>query len=286
MSYLNAPTAIVLDDFEPDLPADELRELGKLGWLFGGKPLVNHVLEELAQIGVQTCFILTKQNAKQLSDSILNVFRWDNRMKIETLNYDLDKATVLQNFGALANPNGLLVIEGNKIRGRLISSFLDSTQKIEADWIEAQSNSQSLGLTLVKPNASPIPEIATVEVENAIYQPLNTCSDFSTANFKLLKGEFPGLYPRLAPLHGLSIWQHNRASLHRNTQLEKEVFIERGGRVERSCHLNQVLINRDAYISQGTELDNVILMPNSFVPTKKSISNAIISGDQIIPLNE
>ena len=286
MSYLNAPTAIVLDDFEPNLAAAELRELGKLSWLFGGKPLVNHVLEELAQIGVQTCFILTRQNAKQLSDNILNVFRWDNRMKIETLNYDLDKEAVLQNFGALANPNGLLVIEGNKIRGRIIKRFLDSTQKLEADCIEAQSHTQSLGLTLLNPNASPTPAIATVELENAIYQPLQTCNDFSSANFKLLKGEFPGLYPRLAPINGQSLWQHNRASLHRNTALEKEIFIERGGRVERSCHLNKVLINRDAYISRGAELDNVILMPNAFVSTKKTISNAIISGDQIVPLDE
>lgn len=286
MNYLNAPTAIILDDFESNLPAAELRELGKLSWLFGGKPLVNHVLEELAQIGVQTCFILTKQNAKQLSDSILNVFRWDNRMQIETLNYDLNKEAVLQNFGALANPNGLLIIEGNKIRGRLIQQFLDDAQNIEADCIEAQSNNHSLGLTLLNPNASTIPTLANVELENAIYQPLQTCSDFSTANFTLLKGGFPGLHPRLAPIAGLPLWQHNRASLHRNTALEKEVFIERGGRVERSCHLNQVLINRDAYISRGAELDNVILMPNAFVSSKKTISNAIVSGDQIIQLNE
>ncbi|MFT5609653.1 MAG: hypothetical protein ACI9WC_001538 [Arenicella sp.] len=285
MRCLNAPTAIILDDFESNLPANELRELGKLSWLFGGKPLVNHILEELAQIGVQTCFILTKQNAKRLSTSILNVFRWDNRMQIEILDYDLNKESVLENFGALANPNGLLIVEGNKIRGRLIQQFLDAAKNIETDCIEAQCNNQSLGLTLLNPNASIIPTLAKVELENAIYQPLQTCSDFSTANFTLLKGGFPGLYPRLAPIAGLPLWQHDRASLHRNTVFEKELFIERGAHVERSCSLNQVLINRDAYISRGAELDNVILMPNAFVSFKKTISNAIISGDQIIQLD-
>jgi bifunctional N-acetylglucosamine-1-phosphate-uridyltransferase/glucosamine-1-phosphate-acetyltransferase GlmU-like protein len=285
MSNLNGPTAIILDDFESDLPATELRELGKLGWLFGGKPLVNHILEELAQIGVQTCFILTKQNAKQLSDSIMNVFRWDNRMQIEILDYDLNKEAVLQNFGALANPNGMLIVEGNKIRGRLIQQFLDAAQNIEADCIEAQSNNQSLGLTVLNPNASTIPTLGKVELENAIYQPLQTCSDFSTANFTLLKGGFPGLYPRLAPIAGLPLWQHNRATLHRNTEFEKDLFIERGGHVDRSCHLNQVLINRDAYISRGVELENVVLMPNAFVSPKKTISNAIVSGEQKIKLD-
>ncbi|MFT5137942.1 MAG: GTP:adenosylcobinamide-phosphate guanylyltransferase, partial [Arenicella sp.] len=202
MSYLNAPTAIILDDFESNLPA---AELGKLSWLISGKPLVNHILEELAQIGVHTCFILTKQNAKQLSYSILNVFRWHNRMQIETLDYDLNKEAVLQNFGALANPNGLIIVEGNKIRGPLIQQFLDAAHNIEADCVEAQSNNQYLGLTLLNPNASTTPTPAKVELETAIYQPLQTCADFSTANFTLLKGGFLGLYPRLAPIAGLAL---------------------------------------------------------------------------------
>lgn len=286
MTYLNAPTAIILDDFEPNLATAELREFGKLSWLFGGKPLVNHILEELAQIGVQTCFILTKQNAKQLSDNILSVFRWDSRMNIEILNYDLDKEAVLKNFGTLANPNGLLIVEGNKVRGRLIQGFLDKARNIEADCVEAQSNNQPLGLTLLNAGASAIFTVEKVELENAIYQPLQTCRDFSTANFKLLKGGFPGLYPRLAPINGLPLWQHNRASVHRKTALENEVFIERGGRVARACHLNQVLINRDAYVSRGAELDKVILMPGAYVSPNKYISNAIVSGDQIIPLDE
>jgi GTP:adenosylcobinamide-phosphate guanylyltransferase len=286
MTYLNAPTAIILDDFESNLAAAELREFGKLSWLFGGKPLVNHILEELIQIGVQTCFILTKQNAKQLSDNILSIFRWDSRMNIETLNYDLDKEAVLKNFSALANPSGLLIVEGNNMRGRLIKCFLDKAQNVEADCVEAQSNNQALGLTLLNSGASTIVTLAKVELENTIYQPLQTCSDFSTANFKLLKGGFPGLHPRLAPIIGLPLWQHNRASVHRKTALENEIFIERGARVARACHLNQVLINRDAYVSRGAELDNVLLMPGAFISPNKYISNAIVSGDQIIPLDE
>lgn len=278
----SAPTVIILDDFSPELAAAELRDKGKLSWLFGGKPLANHLLEELAQIGVDTCFILTNSNAVQLFSSIMSVYRWYNRMEIEVVNYTPDREAILQTFGALANPNGLLLIEGDKIRGRIIKGFLEKASLVEGECVQAKCSNEDLGLTLLKPNASKTPVVEYLDIKDAAYQTLNTCEAFSRANFKLLSGELPGLYPRIAPGARPELWRHNRSSVHKTTTLENEIFIERGGRVERSCNLRRVLLNSDAFVSRGSELTNVIVMPDGFVPKNTSISNAIVSGDQVI----
>lgn len=280
-----APTTIVLDDYQANMTSPQLASIGKLNWLFGGKPLVNHVIEELAQLGVDNCFVLTNSNARQLYANIVRVYHWNTRMNIETLNYELDKEAVLRDFDTLANPNGLLIVESHTLRSRVIEQFLQQAQQNDGHCLTAYSNGVDLGLTLLKAGASKDVTPTKIELQTCTSLSMETCHDFSQANFKLLSGELCGLLPRIAPAKNKPLWQHNRSSLHRSTALHNHVFIERGSRVDRACRLNNVMINENAYIGKGCDLDNVIVMPNAYVPAQQTIQNAIVCEDQIVSLH-
>jgi len=96
--------------------------------------------------------VLARQNADQVQTLIGDTRRWG--INITVMNYSLTKDQVLREYKSLSSPNGLLIVEVDRLRSRCIERFLSQSEVSDYSLLEARTAEQRLGITLLKANDS------------------------------------------------------------------------------------------------------------------------------------
>ena len=293
-----APTAIVLAG---QLVQEELKDVfGCLEYaslIVAGKTVVEHILLELQELGVEQCFVLAGENAEEIQKLVDRDGRWG--MVVTVMNYVRSVDEVLREFKSLCESSGLLVIEADRLRGFCLKEFLKQAAESEYSLLEAKFGSLCSGITLLKPtsadfitNAMPI-YLHDIEVNN-----LNTASDFHKANFDVMSGVYQGLEPSVMLNGQLGRRQHwashvstpgIAASLgfaSNDSQMDwEDVMIERHCQIGRQVSMNSVIINHGVYVEAQSELENAVVMPKSIVSSTRELSNCIVHRDAVFDLS-
>lgn len=249
--------------------------------MVAGNTIIEHVLMELQDLKIQECIVLARQNANQIQTLIGDTRRWG--INITVMNYSLSKEQVLREYKSLSAPNGLLIVEVDRLRSRCLESFLKQAKRSDYSLLEAKCGGQSLGVTLLKANDSDfIINSMPIEIENVVVNTLVTIRDFHKANFDVVVNLFPGLEPSVQINSTFEQRQHWASRV--DAQLKpynKDVMIDRRCRVGKGASLKSVILNHDVYVERNAQLENTIVMPNAIISASRPVKNAVINGDRI-----
>jgi len=81
--------------------------------------------------------VLARQNADQVQTLIGDTRRWG--INITVMNYSLTKDQVLREYKSLSSPNGLLIVEVDRLRSRCIERFLSQAEVSDYSLLEART---------------------------------------------------------------------------------------------------------------------------------------------------
>ncbi|RBP51415.1 hypothetical protein [Arenicella xantha] len=272
------PTAIVLAD---DMVGSDLASIfsgyGKASLMVAGYSVIEHLLMELEDLGFDQCLVLAKNDARRIQTLIGDTRRWG--MSINVMDYQLSTDQVLSEYQSLGDPNGLLVINLDRLRSHCVDQFLTEANRSEGRLLAATAKGQLLGLTLLKPHASNVMvNAAPIELIDVVVNSLSSAGDFKAANFSVVSGDLAGLLPSVHHNSRVGRRQHWEAYVHRRAVLvPKEVMIERRCRIAKNASLDTVILNRDVLIGPNVSLTDTIVMPNSIVSTLRPIHGAIVN---------
>jgi len=253
--------------------------------MIAGCSIIEHILRELDESGFTQCIVLAGNNATEIHSLVNKCRHW--RMSTEVVNYLLNTDEVLLEFKSLSQPNGLLVIEANRLRSQSILSFIDECDKTDYVLYKAMGVDGDLGLSYLKPSSSDfIINPKHILMDEVVCNPLENASDFYCANLDLIQGKFTGLHSSVASHSNGSTFQHWSAKVNKRCQLENtSVMIDQKCRVERNVKLNSVILNKKVYVEKNSILENTIVMPNVVIPANQVIRNAIVSDQKVYELS-
>jgi len=284
-SKIAQPVAIVLadkpltNDLETIFGRQELSSL-----MIAGNTVIEHVLMELQDLKVQECIVLARENASQIQTLIGDTRRWG--INITVMNYSLTKDQVLREYKSLSSPNGLLIVEVDRLRSRCIKLFLDQATLSDYSLLEAQSAKHPLGITLLKANDSDfIINAIPIGLNDVVVNPLRTTRDFHQANFDVVASNFPGLEPSVHINSTIGQRQHWASHVHTQpNHYSADMMIERHCMVGKDVSLKSVILNHDVYVEKNAHIENTIVMPHAIISAQRPIKNAIINEDMIYQL--
>jgi len=276
------PAAIILADapLGPDLQTIFGRQdLSSL--IIAGNPLIEHVLMELQDLKIQECIILARENANQIQHLIGDTRRWG--MNISVMNYALSKEQVLREYKSLSRPNGLLIVEVDRLRSRCIKAFLEQAITSEYALLEACSAGRKLGITLLKANdADFIINAMPIRLNGISINTLANTYEFHQANFDVVTGAYPGIEPSVQINSTTGQRQHWTSQVnHHPTPFKRDLMISRRCKVAKNVSLKTVILNHDVYIQRNAALENTIVMPNAVISSNTPIRNAVVCNDTI-----
>lgn len=286
-AQVNQPVAIILAGQPLE---NDLREIfGKretASLMIAGTLLIEHVLRELQDLNFSQCIILARENAHEIY-TLVSASK-HLAMKVEVMNYALSKDELLREFKPLSQPNGLLLVEANKLRSQSVEQFLDKCKHTNYLLYDATFKGQELGLTYLKPsNADFIINAKHIELTRVTVNSLQGTRDFHKANMDLVLGKYAGLESGVScHLVGTQLRHWSAEVDPRSNIADVGVMIDRKCRIERNVRLNSVVLNRGVYVEQNTRLQNTIVMPNAVIPANQTICNAIVQGEVIYRLFE
>lgn len=279
---MEQPNAIILagEPLENDLSTIfGKRETASL--MIGGTMLIEHTLRELQDLNFSQCIVLAKDNASEIHALVNGSKHWG--MNIEVMNYTPSKTELLREFKSMSQPNGLLLIEANKLRSRSVAQFLKQCNQTDYPLHEATSSNSELGLTYLKPsNADLIITARPIKMPDVNVNSFLTTYDFHRANMDLITGKYAGLESSVSShLIGPRL-QHWSAKVDKRSNINQaSVMIDRKCRIERNVSMDAVVLNHGVYVEKNVTLQNTIVMPNAVIPANQDIRNSIVDGDRI-----
>lgn len=280
------PTALILADQLLDSGLKKIfSEVEKSSLMIAGYSVIDHLLMELRDLNFQQCIVIAKGSAKKLQANLENTKRWG--MTITVMEYSLSKEQVLREYKSLSEPNGLLVLEMNKLRSHCVKDFLDQAASSEYSLLEAVSSGVKSGMTLLKHSESDlIINAMPIELEGLVFNPLSTSRDFHQANFDVVSGLYKGLEPSVQHNSKLGRRQHWASHVHKHSRLvEDELMIDRHCQVGKEASLDSVILNHDVFIERNAQLENTVVMPNSVVSNQQQIKNAIVNDGVVFQIH-
>ena len=280
--HASKPAVIVLADAPLSSDLESIfgrQDLSSL--VIAGYSVMEHILMELQDLQIQDCIVLSRRSASDVQALIGDTRRWG--MNISAMNYSLSKEQVLREYKSLSQPNGLLIIEADRLRSRCISEFLNKSADSIYSLVEAKLMNKSLGITLLKANESDfIINAMPIELADIVSSPLNTSRDFHSANFDVVVNNFPGLEPSVRfnstigqRQHWASKVQTREVTKNSNSMIAKHCMVGKG------ASLDSVILNHDVYVESNARLSNTVVMPDSIISAEQPIANAIINGDVV-----
>ena len=281
----NQPTAIVLASqvLESNLRTVFGRQ-ETASLMIAGATVIEHILLELQDLSFSQCIVLAGDNANDIYRLATGSQHWG--MNIEVMSSALDKDQILREFKSMSEPNGLLLIEADKLRSHSVKQFLEICDSTDYLLYEGVNRSEKLGLSYLKPSsASFIINAKSIQMNQIKVSSLRSIRDFHQANLDLIKGCYTGLESSVSSHAIGNQLQHWSANVHKRAQVNhKGVMIDKRCRVGRHVNLNSVVLNRDVYVDRNTQLNNAIVMPHTVIPANHNISNAIIRGENVYQL--
>jgi len=284
---MKQPTAIILagQPLENDLSSIfGMRETASL--MIAGSMLIEHVLRELQDLNFSQCIVLANKNACDIRTLVNGSKQWG--MNIEVMNYMLSKDELLREFKSMSEPNGLLLIEANKLRSQSVALFLDQCNQTDYLLYEAVKSDEALGLTYLKPSKVDfVINARSIEIPEVTVNLLQSTRDFHRANIDLILGKYNGLESSVSyqlvgsQLHHWSAKIDNRSNIS-----ETGVMIDRQCRVERDVRMNAVVLNHNVYVEKNTTLQNTVVMPGAVIPSNQNICNAIVQREKVYQVFE
>lgn len=285
-SETSQPTAIILADhaLQGDLKTifgeNEIASL-----IVAGVTILDHVLMELRDLGFEQCIVLAKHSAKKLQARFGRSHRWG--MVITVMEYALSKEQVLREYKSLSEPNGLLVLEMDRLRSHCVKSMLDMANQSEYLLFDGVVAGEMAGITLLKhTDADFIINAQPLELVGASINTMRDCSDFHRANFDIVSGVYDGLEPSVQSNSQFGLRQHWASHVHKNSELSaKDNMIERRCQVGSQAKLDSVILNHDVFIESKATVKNSIVMPNSIISNQMPIKDAIVNDGRVFQVH-
>ncbi len=280
------PAAIILADA---LVGDELLEIfGEVeaaSLMIAGRTVIEHILLELQDVGLDQCIVLAGKNANSIQEMVGNDGRWG--MTVNVMTYSRSKAQVLKEFKSLSEASGLLVIEANKVRSHCIEKFWNQAICSDYSLLEAHDHLGPVGMTLLKPTqADFIINAMPIVLNSILVNSLETARDFHRANFDLMTGDFDGLEPSVVINNQYGRRQHWSSHVAKGVSGNwLDVMIDKHCQVGRKATLNSVILNHNVYVEDRAYLDNSVVMANSVITASKPIVDSIIFNDTVFELS-
>ena len=278
----NKPAAIILADTRLSSNLETIfgkQDLSSL--MIAGYSVIEHILMELQDLGIQDCIVLSRRSASDVQALIGDTRRWG--MNISAMNYSLSKEQVLREYKSLSQPNGLLIIEADCLRSRCIANFLHECEDSCYSLLEAKHMNESLGITLLKANESDfIINAMPIQISDIVLSPLRTSREFHNANFDVVVNNFPGLEPSVQINTTIGERQHWASRVQTQVIAQNSNnMIARHCMVGKGALLDSVILNHDVYVERNAKLSNAVVMPDAIISAERPIANAIINGNMV-----
>ena len=294
MKNIKKNTVIPLDMPAVIIVADHLLK-DELAMIFGDSPksslviagysLIDHLLMELRDLNFKHCTVLVKGNAKERQVDFGKTSRWG--MDFAVMESPVNKQGLLQEYKAFSEPNGLLVIEIDRLRSHCVKSFLDQAYRSDYSLLEGVSGDTKIGVTLLKhTNADLIINAMPIELPEVMINSLSSSRDFHRANFDVVAGLYTGLEPSVQRNTQLGRRQHWTSQVHKTSEVaDEQIMIDRRCYVGSRATLSSVILNHDVYVERNSRLKNTVIMPNTVVPNQRLIKNAIVHEGTVFEIN-
>lgn len=244
--------------------------------MIAGTSIIEHIIMELQDLKIHECIILARENASQVQSLIGDTRRWG--MNITVMNYSLSVDQVLREYKSLSKPNGLLVIEADRLRSHCIGEFLAQANESEYALLEGFSAAQPLGINLLKPSSADfIINAMPINLKDTVVNIMASTHDFHRANFDVVAGTLPGLEPSVQMNSTVGQRQHWAAKVAtRTAKYQESLMIDHHCRVGKNVSLKAVILNHDVYVERNSDLENTIVMPNAIISATQAIKNAVV----------
>lgn len=247
-----------------------------------GRCLLEYCLMELMALGIKQSFIIANENAVNIQSLVGGGERWG--MNIEVMQYRTSESEILKNFASLSEPDGLLVVDANKLRGYCMHEFISRARKSKSYLLRARVKRQGLGLTYLK-GAGKKKSDKILQLGNAVIaiNHMQTLQDYHRANLDVIKGCYAGLVPNAK--EGEFIFKHHHTFVHKQTKVMNDVMVGEHCHVSKGAFLSDVVLNGDVYIDSQSRLHNSVVLPKTYIGKKLQIKNAIVCPDKIIQID-
>lgn len=258
-----------------------------------GKPVIQHVIEQLSGAGVQEAFIVLCAWAEQVEALLGNGTRFGMCIRYGLSRGEEPADTLIARSGQFAT-EPCLVMRGDVLVTFDLRAFarragkfdertvLGITEGRAAVALRREANAE-LGALDWAPRESGAPaNVGVVELEDAHLAKLEDLRTYHAANLEAAAGRFPGLIvPGRAKAVGLTACGGSRVGAE---SLERGVaFVGPGARVHASARLEgEVVVGEGAIVDRGARICDSVIMPWTYVGEMLSVRNAIVRPTELI----
>jgi GTP:adenosylcobinamide-phosphate guanylyltransferase len=258
-----------------------------------GKPVVQHVVEQLAGAGVREVFVILSAWAEQVEALLGDGTRFGMRIRYG-LSRGEEPADVLIARSGQFSAEPCLVMRGDMLTSFDLTSFTERAAACpepvvlgttDGRAVVALRRGQSPALRALGWTGQTLADISkarTLDLEKAQLAALEDLRSYHAANLEAAAGRFPGLVvPGRTKAIGLTTCRGSRVS---PKSLERGIaFVGPGARVHASARLEgEVVVGQGAIVDKGARLYNAVVMPWTYVGEMLSVRNAIVRSSELI----
>lgn len=259
-----------------------------------GKPLVFHAIEDLVLAGVKEAVVVVSAFAEEVQRTVGDGSRWGLKLDFVLSPGDESPASLATRLGSRF-PGEILAVRGDVLRSPLLPAFLArAAERPGEPALFATAGGAACGVCLVRevrsrPGALPaVPERAQapmgvpVEIDGAVFEPVESLSSLHRANVEAVSRRIPGLLvPGREVAVGLVSGRRSRVPLRAVWQ--GPVFAGDRCSVDAEAEfLGPVVLSDDVVVDRRATLSNTVVLPHSYVGELVELTNALVFNDLLI----
>lgn len=250
-----------------------------------GRMVIEYSLEDLSAAGIRRVLLVSAHPAA-LERRIGDGSRWGMKLDYLLSRGEQSPAEILSHTGY---EFPLLMMRGDVIRGRTVSAFLDVASKSDLNCIAATWHGRDAGIAYVRKewtHGSAWPSydlgIATIEIGDAGFHPLDSIADFHAANVSASSGALNEFSPP-GRRSGSSLVKARLACVDDGTPISGSLYAGIASRLRPNVRTKgPVIIGSRTMVDDGSYLENTVVMPDSYVGKNVDLRNAVVAGGHVI----
>lgn len=250
-----------------------------------GKTVIEYTLEDLVEAGFREAVVVTS-SLEVMRRKLGDGERWGIRLKYLLVKADSEPRDIL---ARVTDTMPMLVVRGDRLRGRFIRRFIDSPAQREVIAKAAVSLGRPAGAW-----CGPRDVLRTladgedgcygspVEVGDIGLHELDSLEDFHAACLAAARGALPGIRfggrEISAGIHAGRLAKVGDADVR-----EGALYAAEQARIGRGAAIRgTVVVGRGALIDRGARLEDSVVMPDSYVGSGVELKHAIVAGGKLI----
>lgn len=243
-----------------------------------GKPLIEHALEDLYEIGAREVLVVVSDFSQQVKKTLGTGRRWGMKLSYELTRGDESMDEICGRFGDPEFGEALFV-RADILRSPSAREFLARAgELLEAGRVEARIGGRSAGIDLIRSQKG---AWELLELEGGRLAPLESLASYHRANLEALEGRF-GLEP-FALEKAPGVWAGRKAQLPSEAVEKAPILVGSRCRVHETARLKSgTVLSSDVLVDRGAVLGSTVVLPGTYVGEGVELEQSIVWGNLLV----